>query len=173
MHPNVSKARLRKNGLSPAQVAALTDLTWKLGEPLCIAEGMELVHVECRSESRGRVLRLYIDKPGGVKIDDCVNISRQIGDLLDVHTDDENAYILEVSSPGPDRPLTKPEDFDRFSGHRAKIRTVAPVNGQQNFTGILASMHDEIVTLRVEDGSMSIPLSQIKYARLAGYQGES
>jgi len=173
MRPNTSKAQFKKSGLSHAQVIALTDLTWKLGEPLCTAEGMELVHVECRSESRGRVLRLYIDKPGGVKLDDCMNISRQIGDLLDVHTDYEIGYLLEVSSPGPDRPVSKPSDFDRFTGHPARIRTAAPINGQHNFTGILTDMHDEIVTLRMEDTSITIPLSQIQHARLIGYQGES
>ena len=178
MCPNASKAqfkktRSKKNGLSQAQVVALTDLTWKLGEPLCTAEGMDLVHVECRSESRGRMLRLYIDKPGGVKLDDCMNISRQIGDLLDVHTDHETGYLLEVSSPGPDRPLGKPGDFDRFTDHQVRIRTAAPINGQHNFTGILAGMHDEIVTLRMEDTSITIPFSLIKYARLIGYQGES
>ena len=178
MRPNASKAqskktRSEKNGLSQAQVGALIDLTWKLGEPLCTTEGMELVHVECRSESRGRVLRLYIDKPGGIKLDDCMNISRQIGDLLDVHTDHEAAYLLEVSSPGPDRPLGKPGDFDRFTGHPARIRTVAPINEQHNFTGILAGMNEEIVTLRMEDTSITIPFSLIKYARLIGYQGES
>jgi len=173
MRPNTSKAQFKKSGLSHTQVIALTDLTWKLGEPLCTAVGMELVHVECRSESRGRVLRLYIDKPGGVKLDDCMNISRQIGDLLDVHTDYEIGYLLEVSSPGPDRPVSKPSDFDRFTGHPARIRTAAPINGQHNFTGILTDMHDEIVTLRMEDTSITIPLSQIQHARLIGYQGES
>ncbi|MEA3231487.1 MAG: ribosome maturation factor RimP [Thermodesulfobacteriota bacterium] len=178
MRPSASKAqtkiiRPRKTGLSQAQIIALTDLTWKLGEPLCTAEGMELIHVECRFESRGQVLRLYIDKPGGVRLDDCMNISRQIGDLIDVHADNETDYLLEVSSPGPDRPLGKPGDFNRFIGHQTQIRTTAPINGQHNLTGILTGMEDEIVTLRMENTSITIPFSQIKHARLIGYQGES
>ena len=178
MRSNVSKkqfkkTRPKKHGLSQAQVVALTDLTLKLGQPLCIAEGIELIHVECHSEPRGQVLRLYIDKPGGVKLDDCVNISRQIGDLLDVQTEQETAYLLEVSSPGPDRPLGKPDDFSRFTGHQARVRMAAPINGQKNVTGILAGMQNGIVTLRMKDTSIAIPLSHIKHARLIGYQGES
>ncbi len=165
--------RSKNRGLTPAQMTALTALTWKLGEPLCNAEGMELVHVECRSEAQGSVLRLYIDKPGGVTLDDCMFISRQIGDLLDVHTEDQNAYLLEVSSPGTDRPLGKPEDYDRFCGQQAQIRTTVPISGQQNFTGILAGIRDEIVILKMEDTPMMIPLSQIRQARLNGYQGEN
>ena len=121
----------------------------------------------------GRCCGYYIDKPGGVKLNDCINISRQIGDLLDAHTDHETAYLLEVSSPGPDRPLGKPDDFSRFSGHQARVRTAAPINGQHNFTGILAGMQNGIVTLRMKNTSIAIPLSHIKYARLIGYQGES
>jgi ribosome maturation factor RimP len=134
---------------------------------------MELVHVECRSESRGRILRLYIDKPGGVKLDDCVIISRQVGDLLDVYWDEEGAYQLEVSSPGPERPLGRPDDFNRFKGERVQIRTALPVNGRKKWTGVLAGLHDKVVTLRMADASIAIPLVEITQARLIGYQGES
>ncbi len=166
-------AKLKKPGGSREQNRSLTALTLQLGEPLCEGEGMELIHVQCRIEPPGRVLRLYIDKPGGVKLDDCQNISRQIGDLLDVHTDDDTAYLLEVSSPGVNRPLGKPDDFNRFAGQTACIRTLTPINEQKKFTGELAGMNDEIVTLRMEGESMNIPLSQIKDARLIEYQGEN
>jgi len=166
-------AKLKKRGNSGEQDRALTDLTWQLGEPLCVAEGMELVHVQCRIETQGRILRLYIDKPGGVKLGDCQNISRQIGDLLDVNTDNDTAYLLEVSSPGMNRPLSKPNDFNRFSGQAACIRTLTPINDQKKFTGALAGMSDDIVTLKTEGESMTIPLSQIKDARLIEYQGEN
>ncbi len=163
----------KKSGMTRAQVEALTALTWKIGEPLCTAEAMELIHVECRSEPRGRVLRLFIDKPGGVKLDDCMNISRQVGDLIDVHSDYEGAYQLEVSSPGPDRPVSKPVDFNRFKGQQARIRTDSAVNGKRKLTGVLEGIVDDIVMLRMEDTSVAIPFSQITHARLIGYQGES
>jgi ribosome maturation factor RimP len=73
----------------------------KLAEPLCDSEGLELVHIEYQRESGGRILRLYIDRPGGVSIDDCVNVSRQLNDLLDVNFEDIGPYTLEVTSPGP------------------------------------------------------------------------
>ncbi|MBW2488595.1 MAG: hypothetical protein JRE72_14325, partial [Deltaproteobacteria bacterium] len=77
-----------------------------LVEPLCDSEGLELVHIEYQREAGGRVLRLYIDRPAGVRIDDCVNVSRQLNDLLDVNLDDMGPYTLEVTSPGPERPLS-------------------------------------------------------------------
>ncbi|RTZ96542.1 MAG: ribosome maturation factor [Deltaproteobacteria bacterium] len=154
-------------------VEALAGLTWKLAEPLCEAEGMELVHVECRNEPQGQVLRLYIDKPGGVNLDDCMNISRQIGDLIDVHSDHAGAYQLEVSSPGADRPLSKPNDYNRFRGNRVKIQTDLPVNGKRRWTGMLEGIVDDVVTLQTEAVSVAIPFSQITHARLIGYQGES
>lgn len=166
-------AKLRKGSLSHEQGRYLTTLTWQLGDPLCSAEGMELVHVECRLEPQGRVLRLYIDKPGGVKLDDCEYVSRQIGDLLDVHTNENAAYLLEVSSPGVNRPLSKPNDFSRFTGQTARIRTLVSINERKNFTGVLAGMNNDIVTLQIEDESIAIPLSQIKDARLIEYQGEN
>jgi ribosome maturation factor RimP len=163
----------KKSGMRPAQVEALTSLTWKVGEPLCTAEAMELVHVECLNEPQGRVLRLFIDKPGGIKLDDCMRVSRQIGDLIDVHSDYEGAYQLEVSSPGPDRPVSKPADFKRFKGQRARIQTDSPVNGRRKLTGVLEGIVDDMVMLRMEDTSVAIPFSQITHARLIGYQGES
>ena len=162
----------KQAGFSPGQVDFLTSLTWQLGDPLCSTEGMEIVHVECRQEPQGRVLRLYIDKPGGVTLSDCENISRQIGDLLDVHTDDQVAYLLEVSSPGSNRPIGKPADFSRFTGQTARIQTLAPINDQKNFKGILAGVDNDIVTVQMESGAIAIPLAQIKNARLIEYQGE-
>ncbi len=159
--------------MSRSQVDALCAVARELAEPLCIAEGMALVHVECGSEPQGQVLRMYIDKAGGVTLDDCINISRQVGDLIDVHSGNEHSYRLEVSSPGMDRPLGQPADYDRFSGQRARIQTDFPVNGKRKWTGVLAGIVDETVTLQVEDTSIAIPFSQITQARLIGYQGES
>ena len=117
----------------------------ELIEPLCETEGMELVHLEYQREASGRILRLYIDKPGGVTLEDCVFISRQSGDLLDVYLANMGAYKLEVSSPGVCRPLGKKIDFERYKGNQAQIRTAAPINGQKNFKGVILGISDEMV----------------------------
>ncbi|QTA93386.1 ribosome maturation factor RimP [Desulfonema magnum] len=160
----------------------------QIAEPLCEAEGMELAHVEYQREAGGRVLRLYIDRPGGVTLNDCVYISRQVNDLLDVHfmssgIEDE-PYNLEVSSPGPNRPLGKRTDFERFRGKKVKIRTLGPVDGKKNIQGVLAGLSEEIVPpsvsglksdpvtsevcvkLLVDDKILLIPYQEITRARL-------
>jgi ribosome maturation factor RimP len=146
---------------------------WQLADPLCRSEGMELVHVEYQREQAGRVLRIYMDKPGGVSLDDCVNISRQLGDILDVGLDTGNAYRLEVSSPGIQRPLGKIEDFKRFKGVRAKIRTSQAINGQKNFSGTLDGVNGLIIQMVVKDRPISIALGDIVKAHLINLNGEN
>ncbi|MCB2147025.1 MAG: ribosome maturation factor RimP [Deltaproteobacteria bacterium] len=148
------------------------DSVTRLAEPLCIDEGMELVHVEYQREPGGLTLRLYLDKPGGVTLDDCVNISRQLEDLLDVHTQDAPPYRLEVSSPGLDRPVGKLNDYIRFKGHRAKIRLTTAMQGRQNFTGVLAGVIDEMVQLQVDNETVSLNFKDISRARLINFNGE-
>ncbi len=140
-----------------------------LAEPLCESEGLELVHVEFRSETGGKVLRLYIDKPGGVTLKDCTDISRQIGDLLDVYCNNHGSYNLEVSSPGPNRPLGKIRDFERFKGSIARIRISRPIDGQKNFKGILAGISEGMVNLLVNDKTVAIPFHEIIKARLVNH----
>jgi ribosome maturation factor RimP len=146
---------------------------WRLAEPLCLGEGLELVHIEYQREPEGRTLRIYLDKPGGVTLDDCVNISRQLGDILDVGLETELSYRMEVSSPGLDRPLGKLGDFERFRGCRAKIRTVRSIDGRKNFTGTLEGVDGESIRLLVDHRSMSIALVDIAKAHLINYNGES
>ena len=136
-------------------------------EPLCASEGLELVHVEFQRESSGRILRLYIDKPDGINLDDCASVNRQMGDLLDVNLEDIGPYSLEVTSPGPERPLAKQEDFDKFKGSRAKIKTSRPLNGQKNFTGVLRGIIGEQVNLQIGEQTVAIPYQDISKARLA------
>jgi ribosome maturation factor RimP len=145
----------------------------RLAEPLCTAEGMELIHVEYQREPGGLTLRLYLDKPGGVTLDDCVEISRQVDDLLDAHLHDAPPYRLEVSSPGLDRPLGKLNDFKRFKGQRAKIRLFADVEGRKNFTGELEGVADGMVRVRVGEGVVCLDYNRIQRARLIDYNGES
>ncbi len=139
---------------------------WALAETLCESEGLELVQVEYQRESAGRILRLYIDKPGGINLDDCVGVSRQLGDILDVHLQDAGPYNLEVTSPGPERPLAKKQDFERFKGSRVKIKTNQLLNGQKNFTGVLLGISDDEVKLQIGEQVISLPYEDISKARL-------
>jgi ribosome maturation factor RimP len=90
-----------------------------------------VIHVEFQREPAGRVLRVYLDKPGGVTLGDCSHVSRQVGDLLDVALELPEPYSLEVTSPGPNRPLGEKGDFDRFVGQWAKLRVARPIEGQK------------------------------------------
>jgi ribosome maturation factor RimP len=133
---------------------------------------MELVHVEYRREPGGLTLRLYLDKPGGVTLDHCVEISRQLDDILDVHAKDAPPYRLEVSSPGLDRPVGKLKDFIRFKGHRVKIRVRTAVNGRKNFNGVLVGVVDEMIQIQFDNETVSLNFKEITRARLINYYGE-
>ena len=151
---------------------AIVDKVRHMAEPLCSGAGIELVHVEYQREPAGLTLRLYLDKPGGVTLDDCVEISRQLEDILDVHANELPPYRLEVSSPGLDRPIGKLQDFVRFEGLQAKIRVATAVNGRKNFTGVLAGVADETVRLQVGNETVSLDVNDITRARLINYNGE-
>ncbi len=146
----------------------IEDRVWKVAEPLFAAEEFELVHIECITSDRDKIVRLYMDKPGGIFMADCVNISRQLGDLIDVQIENIGNYRLEVSSPGPNRPLSKKEDFIRFAGERVKIETHEPVNGQKKFTGILEKTNDDSVVVAVDGNEVEIEGLMISKAMLAG-----
>lgn len=129
--------------------------------------GMELVHVEAHPESGGLVLRLYIDREGGVTLDDCATVSRQISAQLDLEDPIPGHYTLEVSSPGLDRPLVKDRDFERFAGNPVRIETAAPLQGRRHFRGRLGRLEGGMVRLALEDGSeVSIPRELVTRARL-------
>jgi ribosome maturation factor RimP len=144
----------------------------RLAEPLCASEGLELVHVEYQREPGGRILRLYIDRTGGVSLDDCVNVSRQLNDLLDVYLEDIGPYNLEVSSPGPERPLSKLQDYERFKGCKAKIKTWQPIDDRKNFTGVILGVAAEQIQLSSNEKTVTIPFGDISKARLVDVGGE-
>jgi ribosome maturation factor RimP len=146
---------------------------WQLAEPLCRGEAMELVHVEDVNEKSGRILRFFIDKPGGVTLDDCANISRQLGDILDVSLETQAPYRLEISSPGTPRPLGKLEDFKRFKGGRIKIQTSRPLNGQKNFTGVLDDVKGLMVHITVDNQPVAIAFADLKKAYITHINGEN
>jgi len=125
--------------------------------------GYEMVDLEV--SNRGKLLRLFIDKPDGVNIDDCVLVSNQVGNLLSVeHEIDYDR--LEVSSPRLDRVLKKDADFVRFTGQRAQVKVRMPIEGRKNFIGLLKGLDQDDLLLEVEGVQLKIPLANIDKARL-------
>lgn len=136
-------------------------------EPAVVALGCELVGIEYHPSGRHSLLRVYIDKPEGVTVDDCSAVSYQVSGLLDVEDPIPGQYTLEVSSPGLDRPLFQARDYERFAGQQVKVRMRFPIEGQRNFRGLLCGMHEEQVVIEEQDGTrVSLPLEQVEQARL-------
>ncbi len=133
----------------------------KLIETTVNGLGYELVDLE--HSGRG-MLRVFIDKPDGISVDDCQIVSNQLTRLFMVENVDYER--LEVSSPGLDRPLKKPADFERFAGEKAQIKLRMPLNGRKNFIGVLGPLRDGVVELDVEGGKVVIELSNVDKARL-------
>jgi ribosome maturation factor RimP len=110
-----------------------------------VENGVELVHVEEKGLGKQRTLRVFIDKPEGVTIEDCANVSRELGDLLDAEDLIHTEYTLEVSSPGLERELYSLKDFEKFAGSLAKVKTKQPINGQKHFRGRILRVEGEAV----------------------------
>jgi ribosome maturation factor RimP len=114
------------------------------------SSGVEVVEVDMRGSGGARMLRVFIDKPGGVTHEDCANVSRELSTVLDVEDAVPGGpYVLEVSSPGLDRKLSRPADFERFTGSRVKVTTRTPVNGNRHFEGRLQSFEGDRLTLEL------------------------
>lgn len=135
-------------------------------DPLIQEEGLELVDIEYRREGRGKVLRIYIDKEGGVTIGDCTKISRELGVLLDIHDVVPGPYTLEVSSPGLNRALRKPRDFERFKGRKVRIKTRSSIEGRVFFIGRLLDFTDNVASVDVDGRTYLIPYEEIERANL-------
>ncbi len=149
---------------------SVADRARTLLEPVVEREGFELVEVEWGREGPAWVLRLFVDRAGGVTIDDCQELSRTVEPILDVEDFIEPSYNLEVSSPGLDRPLRKPADFERFKGQRAHVKTFAPIETptgpRKNWTGTLQGFRDGAVEIDVDGTLHRIPLASIAKAHL-------
>ncbi len=137
-----------------------------LAKSLLQSEKIRLIDVEYRREPKGWVLRVFIDKQGGVTLDDCAVVSNQLGDMLDAKTNWDKPYHLEVSSPGLNRPLTKKKHFVYFEGRLAVIKTNRLVEGKKHFKGVLAGFSAGVVTLLVDDQPVAIPYDTIVKAHL-------
>ncbi|MGQ9646665.1 MAG: ribosome maturation factor RimP [Thermodesulfobacteriota bacterium] len=137
-----------------------------IADPVLLSEGMELVEVEYRREARGWVLRLTIDKEGGVTLDDCGRVSQAVGRELDVEDFISAPYILEVSSPGLTRPLRTEKDYLRQRNRLIKVRTVDLLHNRQQFKGRLLGVTNGEIELETEEGIVQIPLTKIAKANL-------
>ena len=142
----------------------------RLLEPIIVRDGFELVDVEWGREGSAWVLRVFIDRPGGVGIDHCQEISRTIEPVLDVEDFIEPAYSLEVSSPGLDRPLRKPADFERFAGQRVHVKAYGPIDTpsgpRKNWSGTLKGFRDGAVEIEVDGSVHRVPHDKIAKAHL-------
>jgi ribosome maturation factor RimP len=115
----------------------------KLVEPVVESEGMELIDVECLKMKSRWLVKIYIDKEGGITLDDCSEISNEVCDLLDIHEAPPGLYTLEVSSPGPNRPLVKERDFIKYRGYGIKVKLRDVLDGKRNFRGKLMDLLEE------------------------------
>lgn len=139
----------------------------KVIERVAAREGLELVHWETAGPRNNFVLRIFIDKPGGVSHGDCEAVSNQVGTLLDVDDLIANRYVLEVSSPGIERGLYKRADYERFAGSRIKLRISEPIDGQRNFRGVLLGLIGDNVSFEADGrGQLDIPFEQIAKANI-------
>ena len=148
-------------------MSVFTDAVNESVSSLLEAEGYDLILVEF--VQRSRILRLYVDSEGGITLDDCTRVSHLVGDVLDAEAVDgslKGQYTLEVSSPGLDRPLTRPKDFKRFVGSRTKLTTKEPTAGRHKFTGELLSATDSTIQIDVDGQSVEIAYGLIDRARL-------
>ncbi|TGU70844.1 ribosome maturation factor RimP [Geomonas terrae] len=146
----------------------VTEIVAEIGAPL----GIGLVDLEYKREGRDMVLRIFLEKEGGINLDDCADVSRQLSDILDVEDFMPERYDLEVSSPGICRPLKKVADYERFAGHLVKVKTFEMLaddagNKRKTFTGKLLGVTDGVISIDLTEGQhASIPLDKVAKANL-------
>jgi ribosome maturation factor RimP len=147
---------------------AVVSEVWRLAEPVVMHEGMEIVDIEYRPEQRGKVLRFYIDRDGGIGLDDLAPLSRQLSALLDVNEVVPGAYTLEISSPGINRRLRVPAHFQRYVGKRVRVRRTEPHDGRRSLLGLLRAVEGNGIVVDVGQGSelvsQFIPFDEIEQA---------
>ena len=142
------------------------DIVKAFSEPITGSLDLELVDVEYVKEGATWFLRVYIDKPEGVTHDDCQAVSERLGEVLDENDPVPHSFVLEVSSPGIERPLKKAEDFIRFRGSKVRVSTFAPVDGTKEFVGLLEGLEDGNIKLNVDSRPVSLPSKSVAKVRL-------
>lgn len=145
---------------------SVQDSLAELITPIVEESNYELVDVEYKNEAGGMVLRVYVDKLGGITIDDCSIISRELSTVLDVNDLISNSYRLEVSSPGLRRPLKKKNDFEKYKERTVKIKTKELIMERKNFLGVLKGIENETVMIEIDGKMYSVPLDSIVKANL-------
>ena len=144
------------------QNQALLDLI----EPEVSALGYELLGIELNRDGHGSILRVYIDKPDGITIDDCVTVSQQLTGMLDVEDPIKGQYELEVSSPGLDRPIFTIEQFRKYIGETIKLRLYEKINERKRFTGVLISVENDVILINCENEDFEVPVNMVDKAQL-------
>jgi ribosome maturation factor RimP len=144
----------------------IVDQARTIAHAILSEEGMELVDIEYRRESKGWVLRLYLDKEGGVTLDDCTRVSQEVGRSLDIEDLIRNPYTLEVSSPGLTRPLRTEKDFMKYRHRLIRIKTVNPIENRRQFKGRLLGFYENRIEIEIEGEVFQIPLSNVAKANL-------
>jgi len=147
----------------------LKDRLVALLEPAIEAEGMELVQLEIGGAGRRQAVRVFLDKPGGVGLDDCARMSRTLGALIDVEDPISASYVLEVSSPGVNRPLTKPAHFERAVGQRVRVKMKTPLSdGARNLLGVLTRCTDAppAIVLDIDGREVTVALDAVRKAHI-------
>lgn len=147
-------------------MSRITDVVWKLAEPVAAEEGCEIWDVEYVKEASGFVLRVYIDKEGGVSIDDCERVSRRLDPLLDEADPIPDSYTFEVSSAGAERHLKRPSDFERFMGSLVEVKLYSAWLGAKQFVGTLSGYDKGKVSIDVNGETMTFDGSDIASVRL-------
>tara|TARA_Y100001960_G_scaffold331108_1_gene427049 strand:- start:443 stop:907 length:465 start_codon:yes stop_codon:yes gene_type:complete len=145
---------------------SLSQVVSRLVEPVLRDEGLELFDIEYKNEGKRWFLRIFIDKPSGVTLDDCQNASHLLEGLIEVENLIEREFVLEVSSPGLDRPLKKERDFLRNLNRRIRLTTFSPIHNQKNFSGVVKDFKDGFLCLETKKELVKIPLESIAKARL-------
>ena len=145
----------------------IEEAVWTMAEPLAEQNGLELIEVEFVKEGSEWYLRLYLYKENGtVELDDCEKISRLVSDQLDKKDPIEQAYRLEVSSPGIERPLKRDKDFLRFKGEKVRAKVFMPINGQKEFVGELGEVDAQTIQIICDGESVSVPRDKVSKIHL-------
>jgi len=161
--------------LGGGESVTLVERVTEIVEPVITAMGCELVHVEIAGGRRGMIVRVLVDKPGGITVEDCARVSERIGVVLDVEDPIPHRYVLEVCSPGIERGLYRKSDYARFAGRTVRIETWEQIQGRRHFVGELLGIEGEDVTVRERElqREVVIPYPKIRRAHLAFEWGKS
>lgn len=144
----------------------ISQLVTTLIQPAVDDEGLDLVDVEFKKEGKNWYLRIFIEKAQGVTLEDCQNISHRIEDLIEIESIISRQYILEVSSPGLDRPLKSAKDFLRNKNRPVAITVFSPLQGRKNFSGVIKTVREQSLILDEQGTELEIPLEKIAKAKL-------